>query len=153
MDHQRRPPIAEHRVLVFSRAQVHIAIADACLDRAVRTHGEVRHVAGMMTIRTLQSMLFPIRIEVRPRRLEVRSIAFCILVNVDGMLARRQVLHVELDIHSRSSGLNHGGTRAFARAVLELHLNSLPRTRQRQGGDYEWQNKYSKGSSVHADSV
>src|SRR5713101_6896971 len=58
---------------------------EMCL--AVRANREVGVVTGVMAFRIFQSMLLSVRVEMRPRRLEVGGVALRVLMKVDGMFA------------------------------------------------------------------
>ena len=75
--------------------QIHRSAGFAvCADR------EIGIVAVVVALGILQSMLLAIGIEMGSRGLEVRGIALRVLMKVDGMYARRQIL--EIDLHSDS---------------------------------------------------
>ena len=52
----------------------------------------------MVTFRIFEAMLLVVGIEMRARRFEVRPFALGVFVDMDGVLARRQILRVKLDI-------------------------------------------------------
>ncbi len=120
MDNQRRPPIAENGVAVIS--PVHISVDDPSLRLAVSVHGEVLHVASMMTFKILKSVLLVVGIEMRASRLEIWWIALRILVDVDGMLSRRQIVQVELDHHAIAL-VHKRRTYALALGILQFDRN------------------------------
>jgi hypothetical protein len=62
-------------------------------------------------------------IEVRASRLEVRRFTLRILVNVQGVLARRQAFYVELDFDSMRSLAEHGTSHLLALRVFNFHRN------------------------------
>src|SRR5260370_3474873 len=103
MHYQRRAATGKYRVRTIT--QRYARSDDRGLGFAFGVGGKVGYVARVRTFRVLQSMLFAIRIEVRAGRLEVRHITLCILVNVDGVLARREVVQVQRDLDAiRSLG-------------------------------------------------
>ena len=53
----------------------------------------------MVAFGVLQSVLFRIGIEVRPRRFKVRTIALSVLMDMDGVAPRRQAIQVEFEPH------------------------------------------------------
>ncbi len=95
MDNECRSPIGENGVVVL--LPIHISVGRLRFRFAVSVHGEVLHVAGVMAVRIIKPVLLVVRIEMGTRRLEIRWITPCILVNVDGMLSGWQIMHVELD--------------------------------------------------------
>src|SRR3982074_2653254 len=94
---------------------------------AIRADREIGIVAVVVTFGILQSMLLAIGIEMRSRGLEVRGIALRVLMKVDGMYARRQIL--EIDLHSDSgAGLpQNRGTHGLALSILKVN-HGLGRT-------------------------
>jgi len=138
MDDQRCASVAEQRMAVA--AEGYIFVVPFKMRSTIRARREVGIVTGVVTFRILQSMLFPVRIEMRPGRLEVRGIATRILMKVDGMFAGRQML--EIDFHPYSGGVfpNDRGPHGIALSILELN-HSLGGTgrgeRQHDQGDWE----------------
>ncbi len=121
VDNERCTAITEYRVAVV--APVDILIKNMEMRFAVRTRGEVGVVAGVVALRILQSMFLSVRIEMRPGRLEVGGVAFRILMKMDGMLAGRQILKIEIHFHSFSTGPHNRRANGFALGVLELNHN------------------------------
>src|SRR5256885_15169644 len=106
-------------------AERHLRIFPRGLPRPINADRDVLHIAGMVSLGTLQSMFLVIWIEVRSRRLEIWSIALCILVNVDGVLTRRQILRVNFDVHALLPSRRDRG-RAHVRALAILQLDGSP---------------------------
>ena len=98
MNNQCRSAIAENGVAVIS--PIHVFVHDLCLRLALCVNGDILHVAGVVAFGILQSVLFIIGIEMRAGRLEIGWIALRILVDVDGMFSRWQIVQVELDHHA-----------------------------------------------------
>ena len=98
MDDQRCAAIAEDRVTAVI-LPIHIFRKDLRLRHAIRAHGNVLYVAGMVTFRILKAVLLAFGIEMRASGFEIWRIAFCVLVNVDCVFSRRQIMQVELDYH------------------------------------------------------
>ena len=117
---QRRSTIAENGVAVIS--PVHIFVDDPRLRLAASVHGDVLHIASVMTFRTLKSVLLVVRIEMRAGRLEIWCIALWILVDVDGMLSRRQIVQVEFDHHAIAL-VHKRRTYALALGILQFDSN------------------------------
>jgi hypothetical protein len=69
-----------------------------------RRHGEVLHVARVMTFRVLETMLLIGGIEVRPGALEIGRLAAGSLVNMKGVLAGRETLNAQADVHTFAGG-------------------------------------------------
>src|SRR5437868_298868 len=98
VDHERSATIAEQRMAVA--AECDVSIVDGCLRGAIAADSEVLHVAGMVAVGTFEAMLLVIGIEMRARGLKVWPIALRVLVDMDCVFARRQVLCIELDIYA-----------------------------------------------------
>ena len=98
MDHERRSAIREDRAV--------LAIRERRVDRRLRSpigfHREVHQVTHVMAVRALQPVLLACGIQVRPRGGKSRPLALGILMDVDSVLARRQVLEVQFDFGARS---------------------------------------------------
>jgi len=118
VDHEGYAAIAEKRVRVGAEGD--IVIDDGRLGRAGAADGEVGHVAGVMAVGIFEAVLFAVGVEMRSGGLEVRCIAFGVLMEMQRVLAGRQVLQVELDRHAGLCGLQRGGADALAFGVLEF---------------------------------
>src|SRR5258708_37200560 len=66
-------------------------------------------------------------VEVWAGGLEVRRVALGVLMDVQGMLARRQTLDVQLDLYAMWSFAKHGGPAALTLGVLDFHGNRVRR--------------------------
>lgn len=99
MDDDRRPTIAEHRMIVVAECNVRRDRRD--MRRSVRRHNQrkIGNVPGGMT-----SVRMAARIEMRTRRLKVGCFAFGKLVNVDGVLAWRKIFDIQRDFHAGGGG-------------------------------------------------
>src|SRR5437588_3300871 len=84
VNHDCGPAVAEQRMAVV--AEIHILVLNGELGRSAFRDGEIRHVAGVVTFRILQSMLFVIRVKVWPGRLEVRHVSLGVVLIMDGVL-------------------------------------------------------------------
>lgn len=67
-------------------------------------------------------MLFAIWIEVRTRRLEIWCLALGVLVKVQRVLARRQILQIEADLHALLRLLERRRAHALALGVLDVEV-------------------------------
>ena len=139
MDDERCPPIAENRVTVV--AQRHIRRNHCCLGSAIRTNSEILHIACVRSLRVLQPVMLAVWIEMRTSGSESRGIAFRNLVNVDRVLAGRQILEIQFNVHTMP---RTGGDRrqnrspgAFPLGVLQLDSGGL-------SGGNTCQQRYSK---------
>lgn len=137
MNDQRRSAVAEERVAIASISQVNVVVRKfrGCL--AVFADGKVHHVAGVMPIGILEAVLFSIGIEVRARRLKVRTIALRILMEVDGVRTRREVMQLKSQPNAlRAFPAFLQRNRAHALALGIFHLNHrLGRAGQRPEND------------------
>ena len=80
--------------------ECHSGVDDGRLGHAVGRDCEIVHVAGVWSLRVLQPMLLAIGIEMRARGFECRGIALRHLMDVEGMLARGQILEIERNRYS-----------------------------------------------------
>ena len=87
--------VAEERVRVGAESDV--LVLDLRIGFAFRVDGEVRHVSGMVAFGIFQTVLFPIRIEMRAGGFEIRRIARRILMEVDGVFAGRKTVKLQLE--------------------------------------------------------
>ena len=94
VDDERRAPIAEKRVSVV--AEVNVLVGEADFGFSVGANGEVGHVAGMVTIGIVEAVLFAVRIKMRTCGFKVRPFALRVLMEMDSVLARREIFEVEL---------------------------------------------------------
>src|SRR5580692_1709306 len=102
MDDQRSSAIAEQRVAVGAISKDHVIVSQLELGRTLFVDAEVHHVAGVVAIGILQAVLFSVGIEVRARRLEVRTIALGVLMKVNAVSARRQVMQIKVEPYARA---------------------------------------------------
>src|SRR5258706_16266570 len=66
-------------------------------------------------------------VEVWARGFEVGRVALGVLMDVQGMLARRQTLDVQLDLYAMRSFGKHGGSDALNLGVLDFDGNRVRR--------------------------
>src|SRR5215469_16409044 len=50
-----------------------------------------------------------------------RGVTFCGLVNMNGVLSRSQIVHVQFDLYPLRCSRQNSGANAFALSVLQLH--------------------------------
>jgi hypothetical protein len=133
VDHECCAAIAEKRVSVIAEVYVLVGEADFCFS--VGAHGEVGHVAGMVAIGTVEAVLLAVRIEMRACGLKVRRIAFRDLMEVNRVLARRQIFEVEVQADSASLVfIQDDGAHTFALGIR--HVNRGFRgNRERESDD------------------
>jgi hypothetical protein len=87
--------IGEQRVRPL--AEGYVFVLDAGVRFSLRIDGKVQHIAGVMAFRIVESMLFAVGIKVRAGRLEIGSITLWVLMKVDGVLAGRQIMEMQLE--------------------------------------------------------
>src|SRR5579863_803876 len=126
MDDQRSSAIAEERMVVGSVSEDDVIVSQLELGRALFIDAEVHHVAGVVAVGILQAVLFSIGIEVWARRLEIRTIALCVLMEVNAVSAGRQVMQIKVEPYARAllagSALDYRD-RAHALALGIFHLD------------------------------
>ena len=122
MNDHRRSTIAEERMAVAPIFQVDVSVGEFHGGFAVLFHTEVQHVTGVMAFGTLQAVLLAVWIEVRPRGLEVGTIALGILMEVNSVFARSQVMHFYIERDALGSALRQGN-RSHVLALGIFHLN------------------------------
>jgi hypothetical protein len=91
------PAVAENRMLVIAESDIGSDYRRMASSVGSHDQGKVRDVPGGHThvIGVAGGA-----VEVRARGLEVRCLALGVLMNVEGMLARRQAFDVQLDFHA-----------------------------------------------------
>src|SRR5262249_11373392 len=105
MDDQRGSTVAEDGMIVL--AHRHVLVHDADLRLPVRLHRKVRHISSVVSLWISNPMLLILGIEVRACALEIRTVALCVLMNVNRVLSGLKVLHVKRDLHSASLVLRY----------------------------------------------
>src|SRR5271170_4182560 len=95
VDDDRRAAVAEERVRAV--AQGYVGVLEGSIGFAVGADGQVQHVAGVMAFGVLQSVLLAVGIEVRACGFKIGSIALGVLVDVDAVLAGREVVKSKLE--------------------------------------------------------
>src|SRR5580700_2905660 len=102
--------------------QVDVVVSEFHGSFAVFFDDEVQHVAGVVAFGTLQAVLLAVWIEVWTGRLEVGTIALGILMEVNAVFARRQIMHLYIEYHALGSALRQDN-RSQALALGIFHLN------------------------------
>src|SRR5712664_305603 len=96
-------------------------------------------------------------IEMRTSGFEVRGLALGVLMDVQGMLARRQALDVQLDFHAMRSFAEHRGSHVLSLGVFDFHGDRLGRggTAGLHGGDTAGKNHkaHNTGNRFHCSSL
>jgi len=118
MDDDCGTSVGEERVRTLGEG--HVFVLDGGVRFSFRIDGEVQHIAGVVAFRTLESMLFAVGIEVRAGRLEIGSIAFWVLMKVDGVLAKRKIVQLQLEGDTGSFWRKGDGADVFPLGILEL---------------------------------
>ena len=96
MNDNRRSTVAKERVAIGAISQADIVVRHFLGRLAVFVDAEVHHVAGVVPFGILQTVLFSIGIKVGACGLEVWTIALGVLMKVNGVPARRQVMQVKV---------------------------------------------------------
>ncbi len=118
VDHERGAGLLKQRArLVLGERDV--LVDDGHLELAARRHDEVRHVAGVVAVGGVQTVLLLRRVEVRTGRGEGR-LALADGVDVEGVLARREPGHGQSDPHARAGFGEDGFADLLAIGGLEL---------------------------------
>jgi hypothetical protein len=104
VDYDRGAAVAEEGMGAVAKS--HVVILQLGMRDTFVVHVEIFHVAGMVAFGILQAVFLPFRIEVGAGRLEIGAVALGILMKVDGMLAERKIVKVELE-HDALSVLRH----------------------------------------------
>jgi len=111
--------VAEERVGAVAEGYVAILESDS-VGLALDTDGEVSHVAGVVAFGIIESVLLALRIEMRTGGFEIGRIALGVLMEVDGVLAGRQVVEMEFEFNARSVIPEDHPADALALGVLEF---------------------------------
>ena len=78
-------------------AEGYVVILQFAVGHSPGVNQEVLHVAGVMAFGIVESVLLVFGIEMRPGRFEVGSLALWVLMEVNGVLARREITKVKLE--------------------------------------------------------
>ncbi len=122
MNHQRSSAIAKKRVAAGSISKDDIVVSHFQLGVAFCAHSKVRHVAGVVSVGIFETMLLPIRIEVRACGFEVGAIALGGLMKMDCVRPRRQTTQVEVEFHAASAFLQRNRANTVALGIFHLDL-------------------------------
>src|SRR5882724_8916777 len=118
MNHQRRASAGKNGMWIITQRDV--GCADHTLGFALGVDLKVRRVTGVRPLRILQAMLFSIGIEMRAGRFEVWAFAFRCLVHMDGMLAWRQIVQIQLDGNAFCRRRKRGCANALSLSILQI---------------------------------
>jgi hypothetical protein len=118
VDHDGGAAVAEQRVGAFAEGDV--IILQHCLSVSFSVDGEVLHVTGVVAFGIIESVLLAFWIEMRSGRFEVGSVALGVLVEVDGVLAGRQIVKHQLEADARGVRHNDDRSDVFALSVLKV---------------------------------
>ena len=80
-------------------AEGYIAEREPQMRFALGVDSDVFHITRVMAFGILKPMLLALEIEMRPRGLEVRGIALCVLVKVDAVLPGRKIVEIHFDAY------------------------------------------------------
>src|ERR1700678_4030311 len=90
VDHDRSAAIAEQRVGAVGES--YIFILKGGVGFAAGVHGQVEHVAGVMAFGILEAVFLALRIEMRAGGFEVGAVTFCVLMDMDPVVAGREIV-------------------------------------------------------------
>ncbi len=118
VNHNRGAAISEQGVAVV--AHIHGLVYERLLGGDTFCNGEIRHVPSVRALWVPQSMFLVVRIEVRACGLEVRHVAFWILMNMDGVLAGGEIIEIQPDLHTLLLRRQGCGAHTFAIPILQM---------------------------------
>jgi hypothetical protein len=104
-------------------APSHVFVFPLEMRFAVRVNREVGIVSSVVTFRIFQSMLLAIGVEMWACGLEVRGLALCILMKMDGVFAGRQILDVDFHADSRAGLPQNCAAYYLALSIFKLNQN------------------------------
>src|ERR1700730_10281713 len=115
-------PVAEHGIVTAPQSDV--GSHDANMRCVIRGdyQSKIRNVSGRC------GAVFVTRAgrtKVRTRGFEIGCVTFAYLMDMNGMLARRQILDVEFDFYALRCGRKRRGADALAFRVLYIYDNRL----------------------------
>src|ERR1700730_12445801 len=115
-------PVAEHGIVTAPQSDV--GSHDANMRCVIRGdyQSKIRNVSGRC------GAVFVTRAgrtKVRTRGFEIGRVTFAYLMDMNGVLARRQILDVEFDFYTLRCGCKRRGTDALAFLVLYIYGNWL----------------------------
>ena len=140
MNDQRSPAIAKKGVAVGSISQDNIIVSQLKFRDALIGDAEIHHVACVMSVGILQTVLFSIGIEMRASGLEIWTVALSSLMKMDPVSPRRQTVQVEVEsnaraLRSRPTFPYRNLAHAIALGILHLD-HRLGRTGERPENDH-----------------
>ena len=86
-------------------SQVDVVVSEFHGSFAVSADAEVHHVASVVAFGILQAVLLAVWIKVWTGGLEVGTIAFGVLMEVNAVFARRQIMKLYIEYHAFGSTL------------------------------------------------
>ena len=102
-----------------------------------------------MTFWIFQAVLLAIGIEMRPRRFEVRSFALGVLMKVNGVVAGRQILQIDIHFHpTRLLFRQSDSAYALALSVIEVN-HSLGQARGGESSQSQRESKSKREGVFH----
>jgi|SRR5208337_62567 len=120
VDNDRGAAVAEKRMRAV--AEGHVFVFHGGIGFAFHVNREVRHVAGVMAFGVVETVLLAVGIEMRAGGFEVWRIALGILMEVDGVLAGRQIVKMKLEGNTGSLLRESDRADGFALGVCEFDL-------------------------------
>ncbi len=121
MDDDRSTAVGEKRVRVA--AKVYVLVLELRVGFAFGVDGEIFNIAGVMAFGIVESVLFPIGIEVRAGGFKIRSGALGILMEVDRVFTRREAVEVKLQRDTCSLLGENDRSYGFALRIFEFYYS------------------------------
>src|SRR5215813_3957278 len=129
MNYEGCSTIAENRVTVTSQIGVRISHCGSC--GSICLHRKVRHVTRVRPFGVVESVLLSLWIEMTSSRFEVGRFTLRGLMNVNRVLARRQILQIQLDIQALLAWLQSGRSNALAFGIFQFDSGTRRKQRKR----------------------
>lgn len=102
------------------RAESYVFIFDLRVGFALGIDGEVFHITGVVAFRIIESVLLAFGIEMWAGGLEIRRFALRLLMEMDGVLAGRKIVEMQLEGDGRSVLRDENAAYIFALGVFEF---------------------------------
>ena len=146
MDYDRGASVAEKRVGAVFESDIIVFETDGRF--AIGAHGEVFHVASVVAVGIIETVLLAIGIEMSAGRFEVGALALGDLMEVDGMLSWGEIVEMKFESDSRSLIPEDNVADDFTLSIFEFHV-SLGRAAGWEGNQREGQSEGETGKAFH----
>lgn len=153
MNHDCGSAVAENGMIV--RAHRDVGRNDRCVAGSISSDNQ-RKIGDISGRQTRVLSMAGSAVEVWPSGLEVGRLALGGLMDVQGMLARRQTLYIQLDLYAMGGFAEHGGADTLALRVLDFNgdrfsRSSAPGVRNRNAGGENYR-AHNGGNRFHRSS-